>query len=308
MLIEILFRSIFDSNFSLFKMINISNEHLVVQIDSLGAQLKSCYNKNHQTELIWQADPKYWGKSSPILFPAVGKLWNDTIKIKGDEYKMPKHGFARDLNFKIKNVTSNYALLYIESNAETLKNYPFKFKFSIAYHILGDSLRVSYYVENLNKIKMPFCIGGHPAFNVPAQASQSFDDHYLEFSKNESGRQILLTPNGFLTGKTTPNWLNNNVLKLNDKLFDNDAIILDQLKSNCVSIKNNKAIGVEFKWYNFSSLAFWKPINAPFLCIEPWNGMADIEGFDDEFSKKSGAINLSPNKTFDCHYSMRLLS
>lgn len=288
-------------------MINISNEHLDVTINPMGAELQSCFNKTESVELIWQAHPKHWGKHAPVLFPAVGKLWNNKLKIKGTEYTMQKHGFAREMQFEVRNITSNYAQLYLKSNKETKLKFPFDFEFNITFHVLGKELKITYSIKNLSKTTMPFCIGAHPAFNVPAFGNDAFNTHYIKFTHQEKARRILLTEEGFLTGKTQPNWLDGDRIELNDELFKNDAIILDQLKSNELALLNSNGKGIGFKSHNFSSLAFWKPLGAPFLCLEPWNGMADIEGFDDEYRKKSGSIKVKSFDEFSCTHSMFLV-
>ncbi len=159
----------------------ISNSILTASIKHAGAELFSLKN-NQNKEYIWEGNPNFWGKHSPILFPIVGTLKNNTYEVNGKEYQLPRHGFARDMEFQLIEKTGNSAVFSLESNEETLKKYPFEFELQLIYTIEGTSLNIEYIVINKNDEKMPFSIGAHPAIALP----ENFESYSLKFEKEES--------------------------------------------------------------------------------------------------------------------------
>ena len=74
--------------------IRLENEMLEAQISLHGAELKSLKKKAKGTEYMWCADPAYWGRTSPVLFPFIGKVRDQKYRIGDTEYPMGQHGFA----------------------------------------------------------------------------------------------------------------------------------------------------------------------------------------------------------------------
>ena len=254
-------------------------------IISKGAELKS-YIADVK-ELMWCADEKYWGKTSPFLFPMIGNLRNGKTIINGKEYSISKHGFARDNEFTVESTTENTAVLSFESNEETLKSYPFDFKVTLAYKLTEKTLEISYSVKNRNEKNMPFCIGAHPAF----VCNKPFNSYKLVFSENE-------TVNSPVMNLKTRMWGDNDRIKrldnskeyaLDYSLFDNDCVYFDTINSkNCSLISGNE--GVKVSWEGFETLGVWTPDHkeAPFVCIEPWCGCDDYDTDSGIFSEKRG--------------------
>ena len=78
----------------------MENERLCIEISEHGAEVTRIYDKKKETELLWEGNPTYWKRHSPILFPNVGKTYKNKVKINGISYPTSGHGFARDNDFK----------------------------------------------------------------------------------------------------------------------------------------------------------------------------------------------------------------
>lgn len=289
----------------------LENDILRLTVDTHGAEIHSLVAKDTGIEYIWQADPNYWQRHAPILFPIVGKLKNGQYEYDGTVYRIPGHGFARDKEFEFSGQTENsleYTLTYDE---DTLRMYPFKFKLTVTYTINFAEVKVSWKVENLDtKEDMYFSIGAHPAFNCPIGVEGSFDEHELEFEQTEANPLTSYHVNsaGVFDGGVAPvKLVYGKVLRLNHDLFIEDALVFKKLFSEEVKLTNtanNYFVKVNFK--GFPYLGIWtKPVKAPFLCIEPWYGLADSTQKTD-FSNKKGILHLAPSKQFDASYTITI--
>ena len=147
-------------------MEQIKNNKLTVTVSKHGAELQSIKDANGK-EYLWQADPKFWDRHSPILFPIVCGLWEDKYRVNGKEYKLGRHGFARDTDFKLIAQGDNQLVYGLNDSAETFKDYPFHFNLAVSYKIVENKIKVVWHVENTDNKEIYFQIGGHPAFNVP---------------------------------------------------------------------------------------------------------------------------------------------
>lgn len=198
----------------------ISNSNLTAKINPLGAELYSLKD-NTDKEYIWEGNPKFWGKYSPILFPIVGTLKNNSYTYNGKGYDLSRHGFARDMDFELVDKKENSATFLIQSSEETLKVYPFKFELQIIYAIEINTLSIAYKVINKGISEMPFSIGAHPAFALPGH----FDDYSIQFDKEEPLEYYLLE-NDLISNQTKKLVLKDKLIPLNYSLFENDALIL----------------------------------------------------------------------------------
>ncbi|MDO7976040.1 aldose 1-epimerase family protein [Oceanotoga teriensis] len=286
----------------------ISNKNLKIVVDSSGAQLISIKNSSN-IEFLWTADKKYWGRHAPILFPIVGKVKNNEYTVNGKVFELGQHGFARDLEFDLKESSTSKLTYSLKYDENTLKKYPYKFELIITYEIIEDSLFINYEVINLDDKRIYFSIGAHPGFKCPILENESFEDYYLEFENNETiNRECLNTELGLFSRKSIPYLKNEKIIKLNHELFNEDALIFKNLKSSKISLRNNKneySLTVDFKGFPF--LGIWSQKGeSPFICIEPWYGHADFEDFDGDFSDKEDSLYLDINKKFNCTYSIKL--
>jgi galactose mutarotase-like enzyme len=279
----------------------ISNSTLSASIKHSGAEIFSLKNKDNK-EYIWEGNPDFWGKHSPILFPIVGTLKNNIYTINGKEYQLPRHGFARDMEFKLINESENSATFSLESNEETLKKYPFEFELQLIYTLEETSLHIEYKVINKGNSKMPFSIGAHPAIALP----EDFKNYALEFEKEETLKYYLLE-NDLISNQTKVLETKDNLIPLNYKLFENDALIFKTLESNSLTILENLKPYIKVDFKDFPSLGIWTKEQAPFICIEPWLGYSDTAENSGDLFEKEGILILEANQTFNSKFSIKIL-
>lgn len=280
--------------------ITIYNHQIKATINTLGAELIQLEKKNQ--DYIWTIDETYWNKTSPILFPIVGRLKNDTYTIEGKTYELPRHGFARNFEFELENQTENTVVLLFTENQETLKHYPFQFELRLKYELIENSLKINYSILNKSQETMPFSIGAHPAFAIDGL----FSDYTLDFNQSENFISYELEKEQFNNSfKKIPS--ENGKINLDYALFEKDALVFKHLKSNTLTLlrKNQPYISVEFK--GFPYLGIWTKTNAPFLCIEPWCGLADNVNHNGNIHEKEGIQILDKNANFQREINITLL-
>lgn len=279
----------------------ISNSSLKASIKHSGAELFSIKD-NQNNEYIWEGNPDFWGKHSPVLFPIVGTLKNNAYTINEKEYHLPRHGFARDMDFDLIEKTQNKAIFSLKSSEETLLKYPFAFELQLIYTLSESSLELEYKVINKGKEKMPFSIGAHPAIALP----DNFEDYALLFEKEENLKYYLLE-NDLISSKTKILETKQNIVPLTYELFKNDALIFKTLDSKSLTILSNSKPYVKVDYQDFPSLGIWTKENAPFICIEPWLGYSDTDENTGDLYKKEAILTLDQNKTFNAKFSITIL-
>ncbi|OXB08434.1 aldose epimerase [Flavobacterium plurextorum] len=279
----------------------ISNSILKASINHAGAELFSLKN-NQEKEYIWEGNPNFWGKHSPILFPIVGTLKNNTYTIDQKEYQLSRHGFARDMEFQLIEKTENSAVFSLESNPETLKKYPFEFELQLIYSLEKTSLNIEYIVINKSDRKMPFSIGAHPAIALP----ENFENYSFKFEKEELLKFNLLE-NDLISNKTEVLKTSDNLVRLNYKLFENDALVFKTLESNSLTILENEKPYIEVDFEDFPSLGIWTKDQAPFVCIEPWFGYSDTAENSGDLYQKEGILLLDTDQIFHSKFSIKIL-
>lgn len=286
-------------------MQTIKSQNLTVKINPKGAELVSLFNHENQTEYMWSADPNFWGKSSPVLFPIVGSLKDNVYRFDGNEYSLSRHGFARDREFIVEKSSENSVTFLLTYDENSLKVYPFKFEFRLIYTLVDNSLNVTYSVKNIGEYKMYFSVGGHPAFAVPLAENTTYDDYYLVFNKTETFKRWGLTNEGLIQTEPFDFLINTNTLPLTKELFYDDAIVFKNIDSTSVILKSdNVNQQLQFDFEGFPFLGIWAAKNANFVCIEPWCGIADAANHNQELTEKEGMISLISDETFDRTWSV----
>jgi galactose mutarotase-like enzyme len=279
----------------------ISNSILTAEIKHLGAELCSLKD-NLNKEYIWNGNPAFWGKHSPVLFPIVGTLKNNTYKHNDSEYHLSRHGFAREMEFKLIEKQENSAVFSLTASEETKEKYPFNFDLHLIYTLENKTLKIEYKVFNKGESKMPFSIGAHPAFDLP----NNFENYSLAFEEKDSLDYYLLE-DGLISNTTKTVLLDQNELHLNYKLFENDALVFKNIKSKSVTILENSQPFLKVSYPTFPDLGIWTPPNAPFICIEPWFGYSDTVDKFGSLLNKEGIQVLEANKTFHSAFSIEIL-
>lgn len=286
--------------------ITLKNSNLKIRIALEGAELQSIIDQKDQTEYLWQADSQFWGRHAPILFPIVGKLKDDQYFYQGQTYKMSQHGFARDMTFDVVKQTTDQITLELKYTEDTLTKFPFKFLLQVGYKLQENRLMTSYSVKNLEEDKMYFSVGAHPGFNVPLDNELTFGDYYFEILPKAERNFIPVTQEVLLQSdaieKTTQS-----KFTINRELFSGGVLVYETQGKTQVALKSDKSNkSVIFDYDNMPYLGIWStyPDEAPFICIEPWCGVADTYDTDGELSTKKGIILLERKSSFSTEYGM----
>lgn len=287
---------------------NIANEELTVSVESFGAEIRSIKDQNG-LEYMWQADPTYWKRTSPILFPLVGNYKDKESVYDGKTYTLSQHGFARDMEFDLVDSSKDRIVMRLEENEETLAKYPFKFMLEVEYVLKGKSVSVSWRVSGKDQDVMYFSIGAHPAFNC------CLKDSYLTFAKisdesskapvNDSITSYILNSEGLITNSTQKYDFDNGKLHLSNELFAGDALVVEDRQATSVSLyeKDKRIVTLDFDAPLFG---LWSPAgkDAPFMCIEPWYGRTDGEDFDKKLENRKYGNVLRKGEIFEEGYTM----
>lgn len=278
-------------------MIFLENEYIKASFAKKGAELQSVINKKNNMDYLWNGNPAYWGKFSPVLFPIVGALKDNTYYYENKEYKLSRHGFARDHEFQVDQQGIDEVIFTLSHNKETLKIYPFQFTLQLRYKLSESGLSCTYQVNNPDHQPLLFSIGAHPAFNVPLQSGLEYTDYFLEFNKDNflSYHKI---DNDLIANETVEVELKDNKLALKHELFYEDALVFKSLKSDCISIRSHKSPhGLHLKFKDFPFFGIWAAKDADFLCLEPWCGIADGLDHTQKLEEKEGIVRLAPGET-----------
>ncbi len=287
----------------------LENDLLKIEIKSKGAELCSIRSIKNNTEFVWEANPNVWGSHAPNLFPIIGAMKDDSYMYNGKKYNMPKHGFARhNKDFKVISNSNSEVTFQLKSNDELRAIYPFEFEFLMTYELKDNELLIHHTVKNTDSKTMYFSLGGHPAFACPLFKDESYTDYFLEFEKQETSKSYLLNmATGLVSDKTKPVFDSPNTINLHGDLFNEDALIFKDLTSRQVALKHKqKGEILNVKFEGFPFLGIWAKPNAPYVCIEPWNGIADSESTNQQIKDKEGIVTLEPKKSFKATYSITL--
>ena len=278
----------------------IKNSFIKAKIKLFGAELNSLQKIDEDLEYIWQGNPKYWARHSPVLFPIVGRLKNDSYFYKNKKYSLSQHGFVRDKEFELIKKGEDFIEFRLKNDEETLKNYPFLFELNISYKLEKTKLIISYKVKNRSEDRLYFSIGAHPAFNISS-------GDFLDFEDVRTSKRYFLDDKGLIYKNQEVSFTKNSLI-LDEEIFKNDALVFNDknIKSIILRDKNsNKILKVEFK--DFPYLGVWsKPNLAPFVCIEPWFGVADEENSNQKIEDKRGVQVLLKDELFSCFYSIEI--
>lgn len=288
------------------RLFSIENDFLTVGINSKGAEWNSLKNKVTGIEYLWQKPQPFWQRQAPVLFPVVGKLRNDGYEYNGRHYMLSQHGFARDMEFECIGQDKHQITFRLHSDASTLEKYPFYFELQITYSLVGNKLITFYRVCNKSVGDLFFSIGAHPAFACPLVNDEKFGDYYLDFDQDETLMRHFINK-GLLTSRTEELVKKSGKLFLSEALFIDDALVFHNLKSEKVTLKSKNhehAVAVGFQ--GFPYLGIWKQPDASFICIEPWQGITDVQGTHGIFEDKLGIMRIKENTTHHCEWFVQI--
>ncbi|MEJ0100017.1 MAG: aldose 1-epimerase family protein [Pseudomonadota bacterium] len=285
--------------------IPLRSDALGAEIDPQGAQL-SVLRDLHQRDLLWNGDAAVWKGRAPVLFPVVGALNGGRYRWQGASHALGRHGFARDRRFNIARHDAHEALLRLTDDAESRKVYPFAYELDVLFRVEGTRLTTVASVRNTGNGPLPASLGFHPAFRWPLSTAAARDAYFLEFEKDEPAPIRRLDAQGLLTNEQHATPVRGRRLQLDDALFIDDVIVFDELKSRRVTYGAANGPRIEVSFPDATYLGLWTKPGAGFICIEPWRGVADPQGFNGEFSQKPGVFVVPPGASealtmhFDC--------
>ncbi len=282
--------------------VTISNSKLSAHINYIGAELFSLKSKENNQEYIWEGNPDFWGKHSPILFPIVGTLKNNSYTYNGKQFQLLRHGLARNLNFSLIYNTEKQAIFSLQSSEGTKQAFPFEFELQLTYTLFDTKLEIKYTVINNDKVDIPFSIGAHPAFALP----NNFQNYALEFNQQETLTCFTLE-NDLISDNNFEVVLVNKILPLTYSKFEKDALIFKTLQTRAITIleKNKPLLKVVFD--DFKNLGIWTKVDAPFICIEPWLGYSDTIYTTGNILEKEGIQIVKENTKYECLFSIEIL-
>ncbi|HEX4634790.1 MAG TPA: aldose 1-epimerase family protein [Rhizomicrobium sp.] len=280
-------------------LIKISSPGLRAEIHPLGAQLCSLKDRAGR-DLQWNGDPAVWKGRAPILFPIVGALAGNAYRLDGRRFCLSRHGFARDRMFSLTGATSASACLRLNWDSETFALYPFRFQLDMNFHLEDTTLRMWASVENLEDQKiLPLSFGFHPAFRWPLPYGQPRAAHALRFEYDEPAPVRRLDAHGLLAPTEFETPVKEQRLELRDDLFAKDAIIFDRIASRRIRYGAEHGPQLEISFEDMPQLGVWTKPEAGFICIEPWHGFSDPQGYSGEFYDKPGLALLPPGTSKD---------
>ena len=290
-------------------MQTLKNEMLTIQVSEHGAELQSIRKDDY--EYLWQGNPEYWGRRSPVLFPIVGSVWEKCFRVDGKVYEMGQHGFARDMDFELVSAADTEVWYRLESSEKTLAAYPWPFVLEIGYRLEGNSVKVLWKVTNPGETEMYFQIGAHPAFNYPGYDPDAVDRGVVAFDRNDNLQRSGFKGKGCVDPQARfPIPLSDDgMLRLKRDTFDDiDTLMLENDQVHKIVFLKNDSSPYLTVTFDAPVVAIWSPPkrNAPFFCIEPWYGRCDRADFTGEFKDRDWVNNLAPGATFSASYTITL--
>jgi galactose mutarotase-like enzyme len=307
-------------------METIKNEHLTVEVSEMGAELQSIKDSEGR-EYLWQGGEK-WPRRSPILFPIVCSVNDDTYTVDGQEYHLPRHGFARDTKFKLIAQGEHKVTYALHESEETLKVYPYRFNLAVSYRLSGNKIHVVWHVENTDCREIHFQIGGHPAFLAPGCKEDEDLKGVIQLlpsnlkSQNSARASLACYQRDARKLKSLKSYIDGShemteieldqvkdgLIPFNDEFFANDSVKIHDCQTHeacLLDTDGSPAVTVDYKC---PIIAFWSPYQkkAPFVCIEPWYGLGDPRGWKGEFKDKPYMNHLQPGASFMSEYTITI--
>lgn len=290
----------------------LNNDSLVLQFDDFGGELTSIFGLKKNVEYLWNADPLYWKRHSPILFPFIGNLKDQSFTHNGQTYYPTSHGFARDMTFSFVSKTENELWFSLEATEETKEVYPFDFRLESGYRLEDRKITVMWRVINRDESTMHFSIGGHPAFNCPLLAGEEQFEYYIHFDSVKPLRYLHIDENGLV--KKLPRDKQNllttdhGLLPIDEHMFDYNALIIEDQQCHSISLLDPFKIPYVTVTFDAPVVGIWSPKKqkAPFICIEPWYGRCDANDFSGTLADRDWSNSLSPGAIFEASYTIEI--
>jgi galactose mutarotase-like enzyme len=286
--------------------ISLASEGLSAEINPVGAQLSTLMDAEGR-DLLWDGNPAIWAGRAPLLFPIVGALNGGSYRLGEVRYQLSRHGFARGSRFAVIASEPTRATFRLSADEASRRVYPFEFELDVEFQLRGATLNIESRISNNGDTLMPASLGYHPAFRWPLPYGQSRAAHYIDFECDEPAPARRLNGEGLLAPEQMTTPIVNRRLMLDDGLFRNDAIIFDSLSSRHLTYGAHQGPRIHVSYPDSPFLGVWTKPGADFICIEPWNGIADPQGFTGEFADKPGVFRVEPGAHASIKIAISLL-
>lgn len=284
----------------------LDSGELSAEIDPQGAQLFTLRDRAAR-DLLWNGDPAVWSGRAPLLFPIVGSLAGGAYRLGSKTYRLPRHGFARNRTFTLESSDSSTAVFSLRADEATLLVYPFSFELQIRFELHGPTLSLTACIRNHDEQAMPASFGFHPALRWPLPFGQPRSAHFIQFETDEPDPVRRIDADGLLTPQLYPTPVTGRRLALTDALFQDDVIIFDRLRSRSVIYGGSEGPRLQLNFADAPYLGLWSKPGAQFICIEPWHGITDTEGFAGELTDKAGVFVVAAGDSMSASMSITLL-
>ncbi len=283
-------------------IIKLENEKIRVEANTLGAELWSLKKVGDDTEYLWQGDKTYWAGRATNLFPICGRLTQGQYTYGGKTFEMVLHGFAKLREFDVAAQNGTSVTFRLVSDEETLAMYPFPFVLDVTYTLEGNTVKHTFKVTNPGDGELIFGLGGHPGYNVPLEAGETFEDYYVQFDCEKEPQALVMSDTCYYTDAAVPFPLEEKgCLSLRHSLFDHDAIFLTEM-CKAIELKSRKSgRKVRMTYPDMKFLGFWHKPNteAPYICIEPWLSVPALDGKIDAMETKKEMMHLASKGVYE---------
>ena len=287
------------------KKMKIENERYLVEFTTAGGEMTQFLDKKTGIQYLYQGDSNYWSGKNPTLFPIVGNTYDGTYEAKGNTYQFKNHGLIRYATLECTNQSDHSITFALSSNEDTLKVYPYRFLYEITYTLINNRLEIVYHIHNHDEETMPFTFGLHPGFKVPLLEGESYEDYTVTFECEEKMEQLIADAKKVIPHYYEP--ITMKELHLDYELMKKYATLIYRgYSSSYVTLQGKSEHKVRVSIAGYPLLALWSPINAPFLCIEPWYSHADFEKVDCPFADRYGMMKLEPQQIFTTSYTIEV--
>jgi galactose mutarotase-like enzyme len=287
--------------------VTLSSDGFTVEIAELGAELRSLRGADGR-EYLWNGDPAFWKGRAPILFPIVGMLKDGAYTHEGKRYELPGHGLARTSTFSVTKRGDDTAAFELASSPESRTRFPFDFRLLAEYRARPDGVAVRYQVTNPGTVPLLFSIGSHPGFMVPFDGG-SIDEYFVELDQPEKDERFFITKeNGLIDPRhVEPVFQDGRRIHLSKSTFDRGAIVLKHPRSRVFRLRSSRSPkSVTMLTEGAPYLGIWAAPGAPYVCLEPWHGIADGTDADGELARKEGIVSLAPGRSFETGYRVTI--
>ncbi len=279
----------------------IENGKVRATVSTKGAELQSLYSKETEREYMWQAAPETWPSHSLLLFPACGRVANSRMLVKGKEYPLMMHGFAKDSEFETVEKTATSVTLMLRDNDDTRRVFPYDFRFVVKFYVEGDTVYQNFNVINDGKGTMYFSLGAHPGFFCPIVLGERPENYVMRFDCPQNIKEFVKDPATWLLTHERTTFLDGTDVPLSDSFFDNGPMVLENVHANSVTLLSKESGRfVEMGIKDFPFMCLWgKGGRMQIICIEPWCGTSDFVDADFEWEHRYGNESVEAGKTFE---------